>query len=179
MRSRSPLTHLRRFGMFSWSVAQAVIIYRHICTYRRTHQNTPTVLSVICLIAIASTIIQTRAFGSSFRTTGGKASNASDVDFYTNLQISLLQLLGLCTTLLPALKLQFVRNPGWTWAFAARSFACSVSYIGIYFWFSSLAPLVIFVGCLFLQSFMVLQLVWLIDENERREKVEWVENKVV
>jgi hypothetical protein len=129
-------------------------------------QNKTTIISLTCLIGVASSILQTRAFDTSFRIAGKKSGKTTDADFFTNLQTTLMQLLGLYTTLIPALKYQYVTYPFWAWIFAAGSFVCSVASIGIYFWFAALAPLVAFAGCC-LQAFMVLQLVWLIDEKEQ------------
>jgi hypothetical protein len=129
-------------------------------------QDKATIISLTCLIGVASGILQTRAFDTSFRTAGKKSGETTDADFFTNLQTTLMQLLGLYTTLIPALKYQYVTYPFWAWTFAAGSFVCSVVSIGIYFWFAALAPLVAFAGCC-LQAFMVLQLVWLIDEKEK------------
>lgn len=133
-------------------------------------KNTISILSVTSLLVIASAVLQTQAFDMTFQTDGRQPGRTTQPDFYAILQSALMQLLGLYTTILPVLRHRTVTYPWWTWTFAAGSFLCSVSSIGLYFWFAALAPLVAFFGSC-LQALMVLQLVWLIDENTTRRIV--------
>lgn len=143
-----------------------------------TTQNDFTVMSMTLLVVVAATFLQTRAFDTSLRANGLSKGETTHPDFFNNLQTVLMQLLGLYTTMIPALKHPIIRYPWWIWCFAAGSFVCSVSSVGIFFWFAALSPLIAFVGAC-LQAFITLQLVWLINENEKKVQIDTAERKTV
>lgn len=80
-----------------------------------------------------------------------------------------MQLLSLYTTILPALRHRQVRltYAWWAWTSHWAVFLIAVAAIVCHIFFSAVSPLLAFLGNT-LQAFLVLQLVWIVNDGVAR-----------
>lgn len=99
---------------------------------------------------------------------GGKAG---DSDFYATIQNYVMQLLGLYQTSLPALRNSSTRRSYalWSWALTLGSLVCSTVAVAYYFKSVAWSQLLGFIGTS-LQAGVILQLIWIVDDNARGDR---------
>lgn len=100
-----------------------------------------------------------------------RGGSSSDSDFYATLQTYAMQLLGLYHTVLPALRSTRVRRSYalWSWALALGSFVSATLSVAYYFESVAWSQLLGFIGSS-LQTGITLQLIWIVDDNVKREE---------
>jgi hypothetical protein len=120
-----------------------------------------------------SGILTAHSLDTSLQLRGVAPGSVTDPDFFTTLQSTLMQLLGLYTSLLPALRHEAIRNyyQSWAWALSFFSAACSIAASVTYVFFPVLAPLLGFLGTAG-QSVVVLQLVFAVGGVDKVDRVE-------
>ncbi|KAI9771754.1 MAG: hypothetical protein M1839_002719 [Geoglossum umbratile] len=160
-------------GRVLWSV-HSVLLVGQSCFHQNYSslsiaQSNATLIALTSLITLIAAMLESRAFSLSVSQKGLSPGKISDPDFYATLQNSIMQLLSLYVTVLPALRHQEARRSyrWWTWILAVGSFACAAAAAVCYIYAATVAPLIGFLGSA-LQAFIVLQLIWILDDGFRK-----------
>ncbi|KAI1355891.1 hypothetical protein F5Y01DRAFT_268000 [Xylaria sp. FL0043] len=130
-----------------------------------------TLISFTTLITLASAILSAYSYSVAISSSAPKAQSWNSPEFYNTLQSALMQLLSLYVTVLPALRHRRLQSSyhRWSWVLAGLGVVAPLFAIGYFSRGPDLVQLVLFVGSA-VQSTIVLQLVWAVDEVERKQK---------
>jgi hypothetical protein len=109
-------------GRVLWSV-RSVLSVGQSCFHQNylslsIVQSNATLIALTSLITLTAAMLESRAFNLSVSQKGLLPGKISDPDFYSMLQNSIMQLLSLYVTVLPALRHQEARRSyaWWTWS---------------------------------------------------------------
>ncbi|KAI1271838.1 hypothetical protein F5Y07DRAFT_404006 [Xylaria sp. FL0933] len=128
-----------------------------------------TLITFTTLITLASAILSAYSYSVAILTPRPLSWNSPE--FYNTAQSALMQLLSLYVTVLPALRHRSVQSSyhRWSWLLAGLGVFAPLFAIGYFPRGPDVVQLVLFVGSA-VQSTIVLQLVWAVDEVERKRK---------
>jgi len=122
------------------------------------------ILALTWLVSIAACSLQFYSFITTQQAHGRQHGSVHDADFLTNVQQSLMQLLTLYTSLVPALRTQTLRRRYalWVWALSVSGCMLGIVSAAIYPCFTAMSPLLGMFGNV-IQAGLVLQLVLCIE----------------
>ncbi|KAI0426218.1 hypothetical protein F5Y09DRAFT_319463 [Xylaria sp. FL1042] len=128
-----------------------------------------TLIAFTTLFTIASAILSAYSYSVSILTP--KALSWNSPEFYNTAQSALMQLLSLYVTVLPALRHKSLQSSynRWSWVLAGLGVVAPIFAVGYFCRGPDVCQLVLFVGSA-MQSTIVLQLVWAVDDVERKRK---------
>ncbi|KAK5633638.1 hypothetical protein RRF57_009352 [Xylaria bambusicola] len=128
-----------------------------------------TLITCVTLFTVASAILSAYGFSVAIQTP--KDASWDSPEFYNTAQNALMQLLGLYVTIVPALRHKNLQSSyhRWSWVLAGLSFIAPFIAIGYFLRGPDASQLVLFVGSA-IQSAIILQLIWAVDDMERKRK---------
>ncbi|KAI1421914.1 hypothetical protein F5Y12DRAFT_765334 [Xylaria sp. FL1777] len=128
-----------------------------------------TLITFTTLSTIASAVLS--AYGYSVAITTPKALSWNSPEFYNTVQSALMQLLSLYVTILPALRHRNVHSSynQWSWLLAGLGVVAPFLAIGYFPRGPDASQLVLFAGSA-IQSTIILQLIWAVDDIEGKRK---------
>ncbi|KAI0411975.1 hypothetical protein F5X98DRAFT_356138 [Xylaria grammica] len=131
--------------------------------------NNSTLITFVALFTIASAILSAYGYSVAIRTP--KDLGWDSPEFYNALQSALMQLLGLYVTIQPALRHRNLQRSysHWSWWLAGLGAIAPILAIGYFRRGPDASQLVLFVGSA-IQSTIILQLIWAVDNLQRKQK---------
>ena len=136
-------------------------------------QSDRAILALTCLVSITACSLQFYSFITTQQVHGRQYGSIRDADFLTNIQQSLMQLLTLYTSLVPALRTQTLRKRYalWPWVLSFSGGILGVVSTAIYPCFTTMSPLLGMFGNV-IQASLVLQLGLCIEPLVSLEAIE-------
>lgn len=126
-------------------------------------------IACVMLFTLASAILSAYAYDLAIQEP--KDTGWDSPEFYSTVSNALMQLLGLYVTILPVLRHKDLQSSynRWSWGLAGLSFIAPFIAIGYFRRGPDASQIVLFVGSA-IQSTIILQLIWALDNIERKRK---------